>query len=52
VEAGAAASNVTVDSGGLDYLGIDPTYSGADAVLSEGRYCIGSTGAEFLRISK
>jgi hypothetical protein len=27
--------------------GIDPTYSGADAALSEGRYCIGSTGAEF-----
>src|SRR5712672_2739136 len=27
-------------------------YNGADAVLSDGRYCIGSTGAEFLRISK
>src|SRR5215471_12369574 len=27
-------------------------HNGADAVLSDGRYCIGSTGAEFLRISK
>jgi hypothetical protein len=27
-------------------------YSGADAVLSDGKYCIGSTGAEFFRISK
>src|SRR5262249_8330685 len=27
-------------------------YNGADAVLSAGRNCIGSTGAEFLRISK
>jgi hypothetical protein len=28
------------------------SHNGADAVLSEGRYCMGSTGAEFLRISK
>jgi hypothetical protein len=29
-----------------------PPYSGAEADLSAGKYCIGSTGAEFLRTSK
>jgi autotransporter passenger strand-loop-strand repeat protein len=48
---GAFGTAISTTVSGVQYVGGNP-YSGADAVLSEGRYCIGSTGAEFLRISK